>query len=155
MQTMRLNKTNLVAVAALVALWVAQRAMSLDMTHNPMADAFLHANWAHLALNCWALYCLWRKPRWLIIPAYVFGCVGLWLDGNAIGLSAMLYALMGLQWHLYDSTRNRIIMAVSLLVAGLVPQLAFVAHLVPFTIALAVGWLARMVFNYNQDVNRR
>lgn len=155
MQTMRLNKTNLVAVAVLAALWVAQRAMSLDMTHNPMADAFLHANWAHLALNCWGLYCLWRKPRWLIVPAYVLGCVGLWLDGNAIGLSAMLYALMGLQWHRYDCVRNRVIVAASLLVAGLVPQLAFVAHLVPFTIALAVGWLARMVINYNQDVNRR
>lgn len=151
----KMNWTNIAAVALMAVVWVAQTAMCVGMTHNPMVDSFLHANWAHLALNCWALYWLWRKPRWLIIPAYAFGCVGLWLDGNAIGLSAMLYALMGLQWHLYDSTRNRIIMAASLLVAGLVPQLAFVAHLVPFVLALAFGWLGRLVINYNHDVNRR
>lgn len=151
----RVNWTNLFAVAALVGAYAVQRWSGIAVTGCPWIDALLHANWAHLALNCWALYWLWRRPRWLILPAYALGCAGLWLDGNAIGLSAMLYALMGLQWHLYDCTRNRIIIAVSLLVSGLVPQLAFVAHLVPFVFALAIGWLGRLIINYNQDVNRR
>lgn len=146
---------NCILPALLVAAWIVQLAMGVTHTGVPPVDALMHANWAHLALNCWVAYSLWREPRWLIVPAFAIGCFGLWLDREAVGFSATLYALMGLQWHLYDCVRNRVIVAASLLVAGMVPQLAFVAHLVPFAIALAVGYAARLICNYNQDVNRR
>ena len=145
---------NVGAVAVVVMVWVVQCSVGLTLTRCPWVDVFLHANWAHLALNCWALYWLWRRPRWLIVPAYLIGCLGLWLDGGAMGLSAVLYALMGLQWRLYDCMRNRLAVAVSLLVAAFVPQLAFVAHFVPFCVALAVCLFARLVFNFCQDVGR-
>lgn len=137
--------TNLPLAALLVAVFVWQKVTGVEVTGNAFADSLMHGNWAHLALNCWGVLALWRKPRWAIIPAYLIGCFGISLEGNVVGFSAALYALTGLQWNIYDCVYNRVIIAASFVLCAVVPQLALIAHLIPFCIGLAVGWIYRLI----------
>lgn len=156
MQTKNVMKFCLVAVfvtiyAVTVRDWAANSIHLQD--YNAIARLVLHANVAHLAINMYALCCLWRKPLWLIIPASMLGLLGIALSSNAVGFSATLFALMGLQWHIYDCKRNRIMIAAMLLISLLVPQLAFIAHLVPFAIALLINILWRLYSQYHKDTS--
>ena len=137
-----------IGIAILVSAWALQLC---GVNHIRL---FMHANPFHLAVNCWALWGLWRRPWWFIIPAIAIGWFGLHTDHTAIGFSAALFALMGLQWRLYDCWQNRIFVAIMLTISFLVPQLAFIAHLVPFCIALAIGWVYNIITQYEQDTRR-
>lgn len=137
-----------IGIAVLVVAWSLQLC---DVNHIRL---LMHANPFHLAVNCWALFGLWRRPWWLIIPATAIGWFGLHIDHTAIGFSAALFALLGLQWRLYDCWQNRIFVGIMLGLSLIIPQLAFIAHLVPFCIALAAGWIYNLIKGYNNAVRR-
>lgn len=118
---------------------------------NPLFAMFLHANIAHLAVNMTTLWAIWRKPLWLIIPASLLGLLGMAISTDVVGFSAALFALIGLQWHLYDCRRNWIIIAVIMGLSLLLPQLAFIAHLVPFALAWVINWAWRLHRQYYRD----
>ncbi len=135
-----------VGIAVLSVAWWGQMA---GVNHCRL---LMHANWAHLALNCWALWGLWRKPMWVMVPAVFIGWAGIAIDHNAIGFSAALFALMGLQWNLYDCTANRLLVAALLLISLIIPQMAFIAHILPFCIGLAAGCVYRYIKRSYNDM---
>ena len=156
MQTNKVMK--ICIVAAFVTIYAvtvrdyAARSIHLQ-DYNAFARLVLHANVAHLAINMYALWCIWRKPMWLIVPASLLGLLGIALSANAVGFSAALFALLGLQWHLYDCKRNRIMIGTMLMLSLIIPQFAFIAHVVPFSIALLVNLLWRLYSQYHKDVS--
>ena len=120
---------------------------------NPLYAMFLHANIAHLIVNMTTLWAIWRKPMWLIVPAMMLGILGMALSNNVVGFSAALFALMGLQWHIYDCKRNWIIIGVALLLSLVLPQLAFIAHIVPFTLGWIINRAWKMHRQFQRDTN--
>ena len=91
---------------------------------------------------------------WVMVPAVFIGWAGIAIDHSAIGFSAALFALMGLQWNLYDCMANRLLVAVLLLTSLIIPQMAFVAHILPFGIGLAAGYIYRFIKQYNNDMGQ-
>ena len=110
-----------VGIVVLAVAWWGQMA---GVNHCRL---LMHANWAHLALNCVVS---------LALP------------------SAFQFALMGLQWNLYDCMANRLLVAVLLLTSLIIPQMAFVAHILPFGIGLAAGYIYRFIKQYNNDMGQ-
>ena len=131
----------LTAVSLLAALFLFSTE-NMGEQFGLHAPAMLtHANVFHLALNCWALWKVWRRPAWLIIPAIALGQLGMLADSQAVGASSMIFALVALQWRIYDCKFNRWFMAASLALSAALPQVSFWAHAVPFAAGIAV-WLA-------------
>lgn len=116
-------------------------------THAHAPRMLQHANIFHLAVNAWTMWNVWRKPLWLILPAAAFGQLGMLADTQAVGASSMLFALVALQWNIYDCKLNRWLIAATLAVSAILPQLSLCAHLIPFSTALAAGFVAREAHN--------
>ena len=152
-----IKATTIAAFTALYALYVRGIAAKDDTFDgiNPMLAMLLHANVAHLAVNMYALWYIWRKPMWLIALASLIGLLGICLAPNAVGFSAALFALLGLQWHIYDCKQNRIMIGIMLLLSLIIPQLTFIAHVVPFTLALLINFIWRINKQYRHDTQRR
>lgn len=97
-----------------------------------------HANWAHLAVNCWAMWNMWPTSWKNALAATAIGMAGICASQDAVGISAALFALIGLEWHRYDCKINYYTIAISLAVSALLPMVSFTAHALP----LAIGWAA-------------
>lgn len=152
MQTQTITKC--IAITLLAAIMVWQYCTDTWLCDYAVARLFMHGNPFHLALNCWALWVMWRKPWWHWMVATAIGVFGISLAHNAVGISAMLFALMGIRWTWYNCRINRVIIAVMLVLSLVLPQLTFIAHAVPFCMGLAVCWINKTITQYEHDTHK-
>ncbi len=124
-------------------------------TGSPMLNQFIHANIFHLLLNLWATWTIVRSdvmPAWsLVLVGMFIGWVGFLCAGSVVGFSAVLYAMLGMQWRLFGNKTNAMVTASVFLLGAVLPGLTFIAHALPFFLGIAYGWVYNMINNYNHE----
>lgn len=149
----KVTKITLVAILALV--FAVEKLTDTYVTGDAMVNQFMHANIFHLLLNCWAVRSIVRgeimPPCVLAVVAVLLGWVGFLCGGNVVGFSGALYAMLGIQWKIFGTKTNVIVTASVFALGIILPGLAFVAHVLPFCLGLAVGWAYNMIKNFNYE----
>lgn len=134
----------------LTSVFIIQCITGTWNTGIPAANQLLHANVFHLALNIWILFTVTRNtilPLWATICiCFALGAIGMAAQPGAVGISAFLFAMLGINWHIYDCRNNRIIIALALIVPIFIPQLAFWPHLIPFISSLFINHLILHIY---------
>ena len=137
-------------VALLVVIYILDAYTPITISHSLLMRSFLHANIAHLAINCYALYTFIMSPllpyslRYCCSMAYVisvfaFACSPIY----AVGISGFIYALLGMIVARHRTKRNIIICAI-FITFSLLPQLATTVHIV----SLLLGFTSTKLIDY-------
>lgn len=111
---------------------------------NRLLYHFAHSSVLHMGINVWCFVCLvfaFDLPLSALLVAYVIAaCTPLWWDTPTIGLSAVCYALMGMQsTHSCNKLRYHSFVSVALLAGLLMPHVNGVIHLYSYVAGVLFG----------------
>lgn len=137
-------------VALLTVVYILDTYTPITISHSLLMRSFLHANIAHLVINCYALYTFMVSPllpyslRYCCPMAYVisvfaFACSPIY----AVGASGFIFALFGMIVARHFAKRNILICAI-FIAFSLLPQLATTVHIV----SLLLGFTSTKLIDY-------
>lgn len=125
--------------------------------------SFFHAGWLHLAVNCIAVWSVYRpgscrSVRDIIIPLTIAVAVYPLSLRPAIGFSNVIYATLGLRTPALGSpwwrrTEVAVFIAVTLAMA-LVPRISATTHIAAFLLGMLGATIARSIDNVMRDAGR-
>ena len=124
---------------------------------------FFHENIAHLALNCLAVWTVFdprTRPEWWYLPiGFLIAAVSyLMVNDVLIGFSTVLFAVAGIRTPSFRDawwrSRNCWIYICTMLLMFLLPMFAASAHLICFTIGVAVSACVRFKRKLDYDTRR-
>lgn len=152
-------------VAVLVAFFFVDVPECLYTGEDPamVVHPFFHANWAHLALNCLAVWTVFdpkTRPEWWYLPVgYIIAVAGYaMVDDVLVGFSTVLFAVAGLRTPSFRSpwwrSWNCIVYIGTMLLMFLLPMFAAKAHLVCFAMGVAVAAAVRFKRRLDYDTRR-
>lgn len=124
--------------------------------------SFFHASWWHLAVNCLAVWTIYRKPckpcRDLVIPFLIAMAVYPLSFRPVIGFSNVLYAVLGLRtpplsspW--WKRSEVYIFIAVTLAMA-FIPRFSATTHIAAFLLGMAGASIRRGWIKLTRDARR-
>ncbi len=124
---------------------------------------FFHANIAHLALNCLAVWTVFdprTRPEWWYLPiGYIISATAYCLtDYVLVGFSCVLFAVAGIRTPSFRSpwwrTWNCWVYIGTMLLMFLLPMFAASAHLISFAIGVGVSACVRFKRRLDYDTRR-
>lgn len=127
-----------------------------------LSYSFFHAGWLHLAINCIAVWGMFKPGRISLgkfICAYAIGFIVYPLSLRpVIGFSNILYALIGLRtpplkskW--WRSTQVIIFLVVTVAMVA-IPRFSATTHIAAFLLGCAVAGTERFIKSVNRDAGR-
>lgn len=123
--------------------WMADGGWRCALTHH-----FFHVNWLHLAINCYAVWMIFRRgiTLWHIPTAFALGTLAYFTAlSPTIGMSNMLYALIGLRSPSYCKAwwkhSNTIIFLCVMVAYLFIPKVSALTHIVSFAGGIAIGFI--------------
>lgn len=128
-----------------------------------LVHPFFHANVFHLLLNCLAVWTVFdprTRPEWWYLPiAYIIACTSyIIVDDVLVGFSTVLFAVAGLRTPSFRSawwrSWNAWAYIGTMLLMFLLPWFAASAHLICFTIGVAVSAAVRFKRKLDYDTRR-
>ena len=133
-----------------------------DYWLRALAYSFFHANWWHLAVNCLAIWGIYRYPckpwRDLLLPFLIAVLVYPLSFRPVIGFSNVLYAALGLRtpplsspW--WKKTEVIIFLAVTLLMV-FIPRFSATTHIAAFALGMAGASAKRFYQTLTKDARR-
>lgn len=145
----------IVMVATMVVLYAIGVGQSFGIytscpPYNRFLYHFFHTSIIHLLVNSWCLLCLFfacnTSLRALIVAYIIATCTPIFWDTPTLGLSAMLYALLGMQsWRARDKRTYHSFISVSLLFGILLPSVNGWIHLYAYIAGILAGATDRLV----------
>ena len=117
---------------------------------------FKHANLFHLICNCWCIYTAVNDRiinRYLIYTVIITcGAFTFMLyNGNAVGFSGALFAMIGISYSHHLTRRNTIMLAAIFLVNAIIPNLALFIHFVSFALGFTIGMIIKRIRKYRYE----
>ena len=124
--------------------------------------SFFHASWWHLAINCLAVWTIYRRPckpcKDLVIPFLIAMAVYPLSFRPVIGFSNVLYATLGLRtpplsspW--WKRTEVYVFIAVTLAMA-FIPRFSATTHIAAFLLGMACASIHRGYLKLTSDARR-
>lgn len=160
---LRITASNTILITTLVVFIFVPKPDYLNSSSLVSAAThhLWHANWAHLAANCIAIYfALLPKRRPADIPlAWLFGSISFFFaSGPVIGASNFLFSLAGLSAGGYgrDYWRNPASWVFVIMMIGMLafPKISATTHIVSFALGITYGGIRRIVLKINRDYER-
>lgn len=159
------EKVRYIIIVALVAFYVPDIPECLYTGEWPamLVHPFFHANVAHLALNCLAVWTVFdprTRPEWWYLPVGFAIAAGAYelTDYMMVGFSSVLFAVAGLRTPSFRSrwwrTWNCWVYIGTMLLMFLAPMFAASAHLICFSIGVAVSACVRFKRRLDYDTRR-
>ena len=137
-------------VALLAVVYILDTYTPITISHSLLMRSFLHANIAHLVINCYALYTFIMSPllpyslRYCCPMAYVISVFAFACSPTcAVGASGFIFALLGMIVARHFTKRNILICAI-FIAFSLLPQLATTVHIV----SLLLGFTSTKLIDY-------
>lgn len=104
---------------------------------------FFHANIFHLAANLFTLWII-RINKQRVVVSYAISVFAYLLFPNAIGLSGMILAIVGM----YASKKTWIYFAIFSIVTAFIPNMAFGVHTICFIAGFLYNKLSTLINDY-------
>lgn len=128
-----------------------------------LVHPFFHANIFHLALNCLAIWTVFdpkTRPEWWYLPiGFIIAAASYAIvDDVLVGFSTVLFSVAGLRTPSFHSpwwrSWNCWVYIVTMLAMFFLPMFAASAHLICFTIGVAVAAIVRFKRRLDYDTRR-
>lgn len=160
-----MGKVRYIVIAVLVAFYFVPVPEILYTGEDEamIVYPFFHANIAHLALNCLAVWTVFdpkTRPEWWYLPVgFIIAATTYCLtDYVLIGFSCVLFAVAGLRTPSFRSawwrSWNCWVYIGTMLLMFLLPMFAASAHLISFAIGVGVAACVRFKRRLDYDTRR-
>ena len=160
-----MGKARYMIIAALAGFYLSGIPDILYTGEYPamLVYPFFHANIAHLALNCLAVWTVFdprTRPEWWYLPiGYIIASATYLLtDYVLVGFSCVLFAVAGIRTPSFRSpwwrTWNCWVYIGTMLLMFLLPMFAASAHLISFAIGVGVSACVRFKRRLDYDTRR-
>lgn len=134
-----------------------------DGAHVSMLHHFFHANVFHLAVNCLAVWTLFKKDVHYglkrILMAYVIGSLS-WFCSieDVVGFSNFIFATIGLRTPSFESSwwkhPSVITFFVVTVLMAFLPNVSAVTHIVSFVLGCIAAGATRIINSVSSDFRR-
>lgn len=133
-----------------------------DYWLRALSYSFFHGNWWHVAVNCIAIWSIYRKPCKpfgdLILPFLIAVLVYPLSFRPVIGFSNVLYAVLGLRtpplsssWWKQPAVIVFLVVTVALI---FIPRFSATTHIAAFLLGMACASIRRGWLNLTKDARR-
>lgn len=143
------NKTLKTALClSMVAVWLFGTDCTVGRTWI-LYGQFQHANFFHLAANAYAFLFV-RCTYGRFIAAYTISAVSLSICPPAIGMSSVLYALVGMEMQeRTPSLRTWLVFLMANAITAFLPGISLAVHAVSFVLGFACSYVKKIYDDYS------